>query len=193
MNANGSDRKAIICGIFDDGSETPTVYMSYDAAQKEYGTSGQTELIFLLNNMGNAEDVVTALQRKNIYASFDSNLTLAWELLQKQCWQTALLSFGLLACAAVLIREKRSAEIRNAQSETAMLFLSGMTADAVGSIYLLRIVLTGTASTLAAALIALITGAFSLIAVGIGICVVFLISCVVLIRHSHFCKSDVSL
>lgn len=170
MNANGTERKAIICGIFDDGSETPAVYMSYDAAQREYGISGQTELVFLLNNMGVAGDVVSALQRKNIYANFDPNLTLAWELLQKQCWQTALLSVGLLACATALIREKRIIEQTKAQSNTAMLLLCGMTADAVGSIYPLRIALTGLACTLSAMLIALIIGTFSLMAVGIGIC-----------------------
>ena len=170
MNANGTERKAIICGIFDDGSETPTVYMSYDAAQKEYGTSGQTELVFLLNNMGSAEDVVSALQRKNIYARFDSNLTLAWELLQTQCWQTALLSVGLLACATALIREKRIIEQTKAQSEIAMLLLCGMTADAVGSIFPLRIALTGLACTFTAMLIALIMGAFSLIVSSIIIC-----------------------
>ena len=170
VNANGTERKAIICGIFDDGSETPAVYMSYDVAQREYGTSGQTELVFLLNNMGVAEDVVSALQRKNIYANFDPNLTLAWELLQKQCWQTAMLSVGLLACAAALIHEKRIIERTQAQSERAMLLLCGMTADAVGSIYPLRIALTGLTCTLAAMLIALIMGAFSLIAVGICTC-----------------------
>ena len=170
MNANGAERKAIICGIFEDGSETPIVYMGYDVAQKEYGTSGQTKLIFLLNNMGRAESVVSALHQKNIYASFDSNLTLAWELLQKQGLQTILLSIGLLACAAVLIREKRSVERTKVWSETAMLLLCGMTADAVGSIYPLRIVMTGLTCTLAAMLIALIMGAFSLIAVGICIC-----------------------
>lgn len=170
MNANGAERKAIICGIFDDGSETPAAYMSYDAAQREYRTSGQTELVFLLNNMGVAENVVTALQRQKIYASFDPNLTLAWELLQTQCWQTALLSVGLLACAVALIREKRIIERTRTQSEIAMLLLCGMTADAVGSIYLLRIALTGVACTLTASLIALIIGTFSLIAVDIGIC-----------------------
>ncbi|MEE1328629.1 MAG: hypothetical protein UHS47_08805 [Oscillospiraceae bacterium] len=158
MKANGAERKAIICGIFDDRSETPAVYMSYDVAQKEYGTSGQTELVFLLNNMGSAEDVVSALQRKNIYANFDPNLTLAWELLQKQCWQTVMLSLSLLACAVALIREKRSAEIAKSQSETAMLLLCGMTADAVVSIYPLRIVMTGLVCTLTATLIALLVG-----------------------------------
>ena len=169
MHTNGAERKAIICGIFDDGSETPAVYMSYDVAQKEYGTSGQTELVFLLNNMGIAENVVSALQRKNIYASFDSNLTLAWELLQKQCWQTIMLSIGLLACAAALIREKRSAEIVKTRSETEMLLLAGMTVDAVYHIFPLRITFTCTACVLAAAIISAIIGTFSLTALGVSI------------------------
>lgn len=169
MYANGAERKTIICGIFDDGSETPAAYMSYDVAQKEYGTSGQTELVFLLNNMGSAEDVVSALQRKNIYARFDSNLTLAWELLQTQCWQTALLSIGLLVCTAALIREKRIAEIAKTRSEMEMLLIAGMTADAVDHIFPLRITFTCTACVLAAAIISAIMGTFSLIAVGVSI------------------------
>ena len=181
MSVNGTERKAVVCGIFDDGRETPIVYMSYDVAQKGYGTSGQTELVFLLSNMGSAEDVVSALQRKNIYASFDPNLTLAWELLQKQGWQTILLSIGLLTCAVALIREKRSVEITKARSETTMLLLSGMTADTVDQIYPLRIVLTGAACVLTAALISVIMGTFSLIAVGISACTVGIISIGVLI------------
>lgn len=189
MNTNGAERKAIICGIFDDGSETPAAYMSYDVAQKEYGSNDQTKLLFLLNNMGSAEDVVTALQRKNIYASFDPNLTLAWELLQKQCWQTAWLSVGLLACAAALISEKRIIERSKAQSEIAMLLLCGMTVDAVGRICPLRIILTGLACTLAAMLISLIMGAFSFIAVGIctcvagATCIIALVSSEIVIVH----------
>lgn len=189
MNTNGAERKAIICGIFDDGSETPAAYMSYDVAQKEYGSNDQTKLLFLLNNMGVAEDVVSALQRKNIYANFDPNLTLAWELLQKQCWQTALLSIGLLACAAALIREKRIVERTKAQSEITMLLLCGMIIDAVGSIYPLRIILTGLACTLAAMLISLIMGAFSFIAVGIctcaagATCIIALVSSEIVIVH----------
>ena len=183
MNANGTDRKAIICGIFDDGSETPAVYMSYDAAQREYGTSGQTELVFLLNNMGVAEDVVSALQRKNIYANFDPNLTLAWELLQKQCWQTALLSIGLLACTAALIREKRIAEIAKTRSEMEMLLIAGMTADAVDHIFPLRITFTCTTCVLAAAIISAIMGAFSLIAVGVSIFATVIIGFILLAPH----------
>lgn len=174
MNANGTERKAIICGIFDDGSETPAAYMSYDVAQKEYVSNDQTKLLFLLNNMGSAEDVVTALQRKNIYASFDSNLTLAWELLQTQCWQTALLSIGLLACAVALIREKRITEIAQTRFEKEMLLLAGMTADAVDHIFPLRITCTCTACDLVAACISAVIGTFSLCAIIISICLISL-------------------
>ena len=180
MNANVTERKAIICGIFDDGSESPSVYMSYDVAQKEFDTGGQTELVFLLNNMGSAEDVVSALQRKNIYASFDPNLTLAWELLQTQCWQTVMLSIGLLACAAALIREKRLVEIAKTRSETEMLLLAGMTADAVDRIFPLRITCTCTACVLAAAIISAIMGTFSLIALGVSIIAAGMIEAAVL-------------
>lgn len=169
MNANGTEHKAIICGIFDDGSEIPTVYMSYDAAQSEYSTSGQTELLLLLNNMSSAADVVTVLQRQHIYANFDSGITLAWELLQKQCWQTALLSIGLLACAAVLIREKRKIEIARYRSETAMLLLSGMTTDAVESIYPLRIVIAESLAMIIATLGALLLGKFSFPGIGLSV------------------------
>ena len=198
MSVNGTGRKAIVCGIFDDESEVPTIYMSYDVAQKEYGSSVQTELVFLLNNMGAAENVVSALQRQNIYASFDPNLTLAWELLQKQGWQTILLSIGLLACAAALIREKRSAEIAKAHTETAMLLLSGMTADAIERIYPLQIALTGAICTLVATLIALIMGTFSLISVGISICVAGVEFAITLYRNAsqigtHFVCWDITL
>ena len=181
MNANGTDRKAIVCGIFDDGSEMPTVYMSYDVAQKEYGHNGQTELIFLLENKGAAENAVSALQRRNIHASFDPNLTLAWDLLQTQCWQTVMLSIGLLACAVSLICEKRAAETAKTQSETAMLLLAGMTADAVDHVFPLRITWTCTVCILAAALISVIMGTFSLIAVGISIFAAGVIEVAVLI------------
>ena len=185
MDVGGTNRKAIICGIFDDGSESPTVYMSYDVAQKEYGNTGQTELLFLLENKGAAEDVVSALLQYNIYADFDSNVTLAWDLLQKQCWQTIMLCVGLLACAAILIREKRAAEITKCRSEQAMLLLSGMTADTFGGIYPLRIILTEVLCNLAATLISFLIGTFSLIAVGTSICAAGMVCLCVLIPNGN--------
>lgn len=184
MNVNGADRKAIVCGIFDDGSEIPTVYMSYDVAQKEYGHNGQTELIFLLENKGAAENVVSALQRHNIYGNFDPSITFAWELLQEQCIQTILLSIGLLACATALIREKRSAEITKCRPEMTMLLLSGITAATAGDIYPLRIVLTGASCILASTLVSILMGTFSCVAVGVCICAAVAVGLCILILHN---------
>lgn len=184
MNVNGADRKAIVCGIFDDGSEIPTAYMSYDVAQKEYGHNGQTELIFLLENKGAAENVVSALQRHNIYGNFDPSITLAWELLQEQCIQTILLSIGLLACATALIREKRSAEITKCRPEMTMLLLSGITAATAGDIYPLRIVLTGASCILASTLVSILMGTFSCVAVGVCICAAVAVGLCILILHN---------
>ena len=185
MNANGAERKAIICGIFDDGSENPTVYMSYDAAQKEYGTSGQTELVFLLNNIGSAENVVSALQRQNIYSSFNPNLTLAWELLQKQCWQITLLSVGLLTCSLVLIREKWTAQNDEQWSEISMLLISGMTITSVERIYPVRILLTELLCLCTATFVSVAVGSFTMLGIGVcTACMSALFGCI-MIRSTH--------
>ncbi len=168
MDVGGEPRKAVVCGIFEDGSEAPVVYMSYDAAQKETEYTGQAEFLFLLEGRGAAEDVVSALQRQNIHASLDPGITLAWELLQKQFWQTGLLSFGLTTCAVVLIREKRTAEKNRCQWEAAMLYLSGLTVKSVSMIYPLRIVLLLVSVLLLVLLAASLLGEFSFLGIGVG-------------------------
>lgn len=182
MNVNGAEQKAIICGIFDDESEIPTVYMSYDVAQKECGTSGQTDLVFRLSNIASAEDVVSALQRQNIDAGFDPNLTLAWELLQKQGWQTALLSIGLLACAVALIREKRSVEKIKAHSETTMLLVCGMTANEISRIFALRIVFANLLCILTALSVAVCTKCLTVLGISACICCGGIVLCAILIN-----------
>lgn len=178
MNTNGTQRKAVICGIFDDGSEMPVVYMSYDTAQKGYAVSGQKNLIFLLHNSGSAENVVSALQRQNIAASFNPNLTYAWELLQKQCWQTGLLSIALLVCAGVLILDKRSAELVRCRSERAMLLLSGITASQESMIYPIRMLLAQLCCLSLAATAAIIFQQFSLMGFYFSICSVIIVTLV---------------
>lgn len=170
MNVNGTERKTIICGIFDDGSEIPTVYMSYDVAQRLYGTSGQTDLVFRLSNIASAEDVVSALQRQNIDASFDPNLTLAWELLQKQCFQTILLSVALLACGTILICQKRKNESVKCCSEVAMLLVCGMTANEISRIFALRIVLTNLVCILTALSVAVCMKCLTVLGIAACIC-----------------------
>ena len=173
MNENGIERKSIICGIFDDGSETPTVYMSYDVAQKEYGTNSQTELVFLLANMGSAEEVVSTLHRQNIYASIDPNLTLALKLLQAQCFQTAILGIGLLSSAIAVIRERHAVELLVKKSEYIMFCMAGIIPERVNKIYNIRMIMVIVLSLCLMILLASITETFSMHVLGwaLGGCV----------------------
>lgn len=169
LYANGSERKAVICGIFDDGSEIPAAYMSYNVAARAFSQGSGTELVFALENKGAAESIVSNLQRRGIYADFDSGISLSWELKQKQCRQTAMLSFGLFACSAVLIRQKRHVEKMERKGEMAALLLSGMTANDLRAMYLLRMILTEEICIMLVAVISGITGALSLFGIGIAI------------------------
>lgn len=170
MDAGGLFRKAIVCGIFDDGTESPTIYMSYDVAHKEHGTGGHTDFIIVLENKGSAESVISSLQKKGIYANFDSNITLAWNLRSKQCWQTVLLSVVLLACAGMLIRWKRKEEIVVCRSESSMLLISGMTASVLRKLYPVRLGMAQLVCMLAASTVAVIMGTFSPLGTVTGLC-----------------------
>lgn len=175
MDAGGLSRKAIVCGIFDDGAESPTIYMSYDVAHKEYGTYGHTDLIIVLENKGSAESVISSLHKKGIYANFDSNITLAWDLRLKQCWQTVLLSIVLLVCAALLIRWKRKEESVKCRSEGYMLLLSGMTASTLRRLYPVRLGMAQLVCMLAASTVAVIMGNFLLLGFVVALCTMVIV------------------
>ena len=170
MDAGVFSRKAIVCGVFEDGAESPTIYMSYDVAHKEYDTGGYVDLIIVLENKGSAESVISSLHKKGIYANFDSNITLAWDLRLKQCWQTVLLSIVLLVCAALLIRWKRKEESVKCRSEGYMLLLSGMTASTLRVLYHMRLAIGQIACLLIASAVAAIMGTFSSWGAVTGLC-----------------------
>lgn len=170
MDGGGLSRKAVVCGIFDDGSELPAIYMSYDVAHKEYGTGGHTDLIVVLENKGSAESVISSLQKKGVYATFDSNITLAWNLRLQQCGQTLLLSVVLLVCAALLIRWKRKEEIVICRPERAMLLLSGMTVSDLRRVFSARLGMAQLICLLTASAAAAIVSSFSLLGFVVGLC-----------------------
>lgn len=182
MIVNGKERKVAICGVFEDGSEIPSVYMSYDTALREFGQSGNTELILALADKGVAENVISTLYKHDIHADFDSNITLAWDLMQKQSWYTLLVSFTLICCAVVLIRKEHQTEIKVHKSESAMLLSLGMTANAVQCIYPVRIIFTEIICMVIATMGSVIMGTFTFLAVFISICVACVIWVVLRIK-----------
>lgn len=178
MTMNGSERTAAICGIFEDGSQLPTVYMSYGTASKFFSHTGSTELCFALSSKGVQERVVSSLARYWISADYDTNEALRWELLTQQALQGALTSAMTLLSAAILLREKCRREQTERKSELQVLMLSGLTQSQIRVIVPLRLVFQYLLSFAAAAGIACLLGTFSAAAVvlcGAVLCVHFML------------------
>lgn len=169
LSAEGSAQTAAVCGIFDDGSDIPAVYMGYDTASR-FTAQDTVELAVSLTSKGAAQDVVSDLQKRGFSASFDANVSLAWNLMGQQALQSGLTSAGFLLAAAILMREKRSGERRTRKGEPAMLLLSGLTGSEVRAVFPLRLALTEGACLSAAAILSATAGIFSLLGMGAGIC-----------------------
>ncbi len=158
LTAEGSSQKAVICGIFQGGSETPTAYMSYETARKAYPQSGNTDLLLYLSHRGDSERVIKAVGKMGFTASVPENEAIRWELMEKQYSMLFLVSFTCILGSAMLTQECRKRE--DTSGEAAALLLSGMTAAEVNAIYPLRVILTGILSLPLAVILAMITGSF---------------------------------
>ena len=183
LNVNGTERKAVICGIFDDNRNSATVYMSYDTASQTFGQGSNTELLLRLKNKSNAEKVVSSLEKQSIYANFDPNITLSWELLQKQCYQTTLLSMVLLVCAPVLIRQTRRIELKASSAEINALLLSGLISNEVKTIYPFRLAMAELYCFLGATMLAVSVDEFSLLGAGIGMLCAYIVKIICALHY----------
>lgn len=171
LKIDDTERKANICGIFDDGSETPTIYMSYDTAHKEFGRNQAFELVFALKNKGYAESVATTLRAQEVDAIFDASVVSSWDLLTQQFLLTMLFSISLLSCSAVLIHERRKREVQERRSELIMLVISGIVKENIEIVYILRIAMLEMNCLIVTAIFSFFTGMLSLLATVVLICV----------------------
>lgn len=167
LKENDAERKSVVCGIFDDGSETPAAYMSYDTAVREFPQSGTTVLLLFLGDKGDCDKVVKSIRRLGLNASFDENESLRWELMEQKAWLFLLAGIGFIACAAILIRKNRSLELIMRQGEIFSLLSAGLVEKETAAIYPLRLALAEMSCDVIASIVADITGSLSLFAVGV--------------------------
>lgn len=161
ISLNGTEEKAIICGIFEDDLETPIVYMSYYEAAKYFPKGETVDLLFLLTGKGAAEKAVQDLGRQRVNVTLDQNAIVRWELLQQQAVQYLITAMGFLACTVVLMKRRESDRLI---SEFQRLLLSGITGSQLKQIFNLRIIFTYGCCATTALLIALLSGLCSLTA-----------------------------
>lgn len=139
FQANNAAQKGVICGIFEDHSDIPAAYMSYDTAQREYSQGSGTELLLSLTKKGLGEKVVKAAQRLGLSTSFDPNESLRWELMVQQVWQTFMTSIGFIVCAVILALQNWRQERSTRKGEIASLLISGIVENEMDRIFTLRL------------------------------------------------------
>lgn len=141
LKSGDVETTAQICGIYQDDSETPHIYMSYEVAHKLFGAQFTgTNVAFLLTNKGAVEEVSANLRKQNFSVGANTDTSLAWNLLEQQTWQTFLVSTVFTVCSAILIRERIVQEKRSSSGEYSVLLTAGLTAKLAGKIIPLRIV-----------------------------------------------------
>lgn len=177
LKSGEQECKANVCGIFDDGSETPAAFMSYDTAIKEFSQSASKELLLALANKGACADVVRNIRRLGLNASVDENEILRWELLGQQVWLLALMSIGFTVCAYCLNAQNTRYNQAAQHSEESALLLSGMIVPEVSCIIYLRVAIAEGACLCFSSILACLTNIFSFPAfcLCIGVLLAFLL------------------
>lgn len=177
MTVGNSVGKATVCGIIDDGKDSPTIYMSFAVAQKNYIQNTPVELVLLLKNRGMVNDISSKLQQYGIYPTVNAYQSDNSKPRIEQGIYYVCTSLCLFASAVALIREKRLSEVTRSESETNMLLLYGFTKKKLKTIYMLRVFQTVGICILIAVAGCFLTDCFSLL----GLITIFSSACVVCI------------
>lgn len=166
LKSGDVETKAQICGIYQDESETPQIYMGYEVARKLFGTQFTgTTIALRLVNKGVVEEAAASLRKQRLSASVDTDTSLAWNLLERQTWQTFLVSAVFVACSAILTREKLLQERQSTSGEWETLLMAGLTIYDVKKIIPLRILIMDAIIMCGIMAIAAVNGGFDVIAV----------------------------
>lgn len=172
MELNNEEANALICGIFDDGEETPVVYMSYNFTSRTFMSQSGVNLIFALNNKGDIEQIMPFLREAGISVIYEQNEVVRWKMKGQQVWQFILVCIGFLFCAAVLIQNGGLHSDKAKIEENYALMIAGMTIQQLKWIAILRLTLIYIISLITVCLISFFTGIFSTLA--IIICIISL-------------------
>lgn len=183
LKSGDVETKAQVCGIYQDESETPHIYMSYDVAHKLFGVQFMgTKVVFLLTNKGTVEGVSAKLRKQNFSVNANTDTRLAWDLLERQTWQTFLVSAVLVACSAILTRENLLQERFSSKAEWEILLTNGMSVKKIEQMLLARIVITELICIFISMIISETVNTFSWITLGVVPIFILIYSCCVFAR-----------
>lgn len=172
--------KAQVCGIYQDDSEAPHIYMSYEVAYKLFGAQFTgTNVTFLLTNKGAVEEVGAKLRKQNFSVGTNTDTSLAWNLLEQQTWQTFLVSAVFVVCSAILTRENLLQERFSSKAEWEILLTNGMSVKKIEQMLQVRIAITELICMFVSIIISETVNTFSWIALGVVPIFILIYSCCV--------------
>ena len=183
LKSGDVETKSQVCGIYQDESETPHIYMSYEVAHKLFGAQFTgTNVAFLLTNKGAVEEVSAKLRKQNFSVGANTDTSLAWNLLERQTWQTFLVSAVLVACSAILTRENLLQERFSSKAEWEILLTNGMSVKKIEQMLLVRIVITELICIFVSMIISETVNTFSWITLGVVPIFILIYICCVFAR-----------
>ena len=169
MTMGEEEHAAVLCGIFEDGSEQPVIYMSYTLAARIIPRGDSISLLFRLGKTEDLESGAKALKKLGVSVSYDEALPERWRLTKQQIYQTAISSLVLLLCAAVQMAGQQKRTQMEALPERQALLLSGLNEKQVSKIHPLRVFFAQLIWFLASAAIAVLLGSFSALGLIVGV------------------------
>lgn len=180
LKSGDVETKAQVCGIYQDESETPRIYMSYEVAHKLFGVQFTgTDVAFLLTNKGAVEEASAKLRKHNFSVGANTDTSLAWNLLEQQTWQNFLVGAVLVACSAILTRENLLQERFSSKAEWGILLTNGMSVKKIEQMLLVRIAITELICMFVSIIISETVNTFSWIALGVVPIFILIYSCCV--------------
>lgn len=185
VEAENFKGNSIVCGIFDNKSDLPLVYMSYDTARKLFPYISSENLITtMLQNKGKIEAVSKLLRAQNVHVTVDNNAVLAWNLLVQQTEQLLFIGSILVALSTLIVQARRNAENIGCRQEINMLILEGIYPSAIRKMYVFRLLYTCVICMTTAVIISLMLGTFC----KCGIFMNTVISAIFCIINARHCK-----
>lgn len=152
IRISGRTYKGLVCGIFDDGTSQPCVYMSYHTGRSLDPGTEDHELLVTVAGIAALGSAAEELQRQGVMLEYEHSESSQITLLELRIRYSLALSVSFLLCAAALIHERHHRECIVCSDEIPVLRSSGIP---VGAIFPLRLFFAVTAAILCALAIVL--------------------------------------
>lgn len=130
---------AVICGVYEDGDDSPVVYLSYGLSLERGNRSEDTQICILVKNAGSLKAVARELKRNNLTILTPIESTREeWANQVASFWRSISCGMAFFFCAVTLSNKSLQVELIQHWDEIKNLRLSGLSIKNLKEVMLLR-------------------------------------------------------